>query len=134
MSNLEQKANLVARRIIDKGGKSRAKLDYFGSPMNHPNLRITKFIPGYREMLLTEKYKYSPDLIAVDEYGDPDLAWVILRYNGIVNALDPKRGVVPGRILRIPPLQEVKRWLQAVNVNQLPALTGSVKQTKLVKV
>lgn len=134
-NKLEQKAHLIARIVVEGDGRARQKLDYYGSPMNHPRLRIQTFIRRYTNLFVTEAYRHSPDLIATDMYGDPTLFWVILRYNAIINPLDPVNGVVPGRTLRIPSLQDVSKWLAAVESTNLPTiLNGSNNKTSLVTI
>lgn len=134
-NKLLQSNSLIARLVVENSGLARQKLDYYGSPMNHPRLRIQTFIRRYTPLFVTEAYRHSPDLISTDSYNDPTLFWVIQRYNGIVNPLDPVNGVVPGRSLRIPALQDVNRWLDAVQAANLPMLTsGTNSRSSLVSI
>lgn len=135
INNLEMKSNLIARIVVEKDGRARPKLDYYGSPMNHPKYRMSRFIRRYTTKFVDEGYRHSPDLFATDTLGDPNLFWCILRFNAILNPLDPVNGFVPGRTLKVPNIQELKKWLQAVNANQLDAIeNGARNKSTLVTI
>ena len=48
---------------------------------------------------VSQKYTARPDLIAFDLYGKPNLMWVVLQYNNIVDINDE---LVVGKTLRLP--------------------------------
>lgn len=135
VNNHSMRDNLVARVLIAANGESSRRLDYFGSPMAHPMYRITDYITTFETLIVTDEYKYSPELLAADRYGYEELFWVILKFSGIVNALDPVMGFIPGRMVRIPDPVEVNRWLQDVNADNLSKITyGEKGNTTLVTI
>lgn len=51
------------------------------------------------KFVITDKYVGRPDLISYDVYQTPDLMWLVLQYN---NILDPTLEIVEGKELTLP--------------------------------
>lgn len=51
------------------------------------------------------EYVIRPDLIAYDVYGSPDLLWLVLQFN---NILDPTTELYAGKELRLPTPSRVR--------------------------
>ena len=117
MANSHLLRSYLVQATIIEVDRTRFKLDYMGARMNSPRFNLKNYVQTTSELMISDKYKYSPDLISHDYYGTPQLWWVICRYNGILNPLDPLRGIVPGIRLKIPALVDVRRWLQAVSTS-----------------
>ena len=55
-----------------------------------------------KTIIVTNMLAYRPDLISDKMYNTPLLAWAICYVNDILNPLDRKDGLYPGRLIRIP--------------------------------
>lgn len=53
-------------------------------------------------MIVSRNLAYRPDLISDKIYGTPLLWWAICYVNDILNPLDRKEGLYPGRLIKIP--------------------------------
>lgn len=111
-----KKTHLKVGEVVLNNGLSQRRLDYLGSAMNQPQNSIFRAITKYTRVTVTVEYKYSPDLIADDFYGNPNLYWIVTRYNGIINIVDKNNGLVPGRVIRVPDPEQVFQWLQSLTI------------------
>lgn len=71
-------------------------------------------IPTYKNFEIKQHYRGRPDLIANDTYGNVNLWWVIMAYNGICSF----REIVEGNGLKIPTSTLVSRILSDVASRQ----------------
>jgi nucleoid-associated protein YgaU len=53
-------------------------------------------------IIVNRNLAYRPDLISDKVYGTPLLWWAICYVNDILNPLDRKEGLYPGRLIKIP--------------------------------
>lgn len=75
------------------------KQDQYGiDPLGDKTLPKLLQIQTYRNHIVTQDERGSPDLIALREYGNQQLWWIIMGYNGIASYKD----IVEGTNLRIP--------------------------------
>ena len=58
-------------------------------PQSHTDISI----------IVSNRYKGRPDLIAYDVYGDPSLQWVVLQYNNIIDVVSE---LEEGNVVTLP--------------------------------
>lgn len=126
MSSNDSRNFLFAGKIKTRMGFVR-KLDYMKARMNSPLLKLSNFVTSTDQVLITEEYKYSPDLVSYDYYGEHDSWWIICRYSGILNVLDPVRGFVPGRVALVPNASDLERWKRACRSIQVQASSAIIR-------
>lgn len=63
--------------------------------------------PNYKPFRVSSQYHCAPDRIANYAYGDPELWWVVIQYNGLFTPLD----CYSDRQLKLPVASELKAWL-----------------------
>lgn len=85
-----------------------ADSDEYGiDPLSKDLLDEILAIQEYATVIIDAKYVSNPQLLAYDRYGDVELYYVILMYNGIGNSFKLDRGM---KIL-VPSFERVKEIL-----------------------
>ena len=83
--------------------------DEFGNdPLRHVIYRDLSRISNYTEHTVAPEEAGNPALLAEDYYGNPDMDFVILAYNGIGDGMS----LYPGQVLRIPSSSQVEGIVQ----------------------
>ena len=72
----------------------------------YKNMRF--LVRASQTYLVTSKDMANSFGIAFTIYGDRDYWWIVCTYNGII---DPITGFIPGRILQLPSLSDVNKFL-----------------------
>lgn len=68
-----------------------------------------------KDFPITQDIAHRPDLIALRACGDPAAWWIIAQFNGIIL---PLKETTVGRVLRIPDIAAVRRYLQDSTAQQ----------------
>lgn len=101
--------------LLDLKSRYRASLVHRDEDTGKPYFDLWR-VPRIREtkpptiVRVTARYRYRPDLLAYDVYGDVSLFWVIAVRNGI---LFPLRDMEVGKVLFAPAQEDVMAGLQS---------------------
>lgn len=71
-------------------------------------------VKAYSLFVITDAYTKRPDLLAFDLYGDQNLWWTIMVYNGLVSYSDFRTGV----LIKIPSAKEMRDALTVDEIVQ----------------
>lgn len=84
---------------MDRTVQKFVRGDEFGNdPLRHVIYRELGRISSFTEHVVKPEEEGNPALLAQDYYGNPDMDFVILAYNGIGNGME----IRSGQLLRIP--------------------------------
>lgn len=86
---------------------------YGNDPLKHKLLSQLDSITSYIEHTVRQSEESNPQLIAFDYFGDVEMFFVILAYNGICDGMS----IEPGQRIRIPEPSQVTALVKRTNAS-----------------
>lgn len=91
------------------------KYDIFGNKSKSLKNSIKSACPDYSPFQCTVRHEYAPDRVAKDVYGNEDLYWCIMEYNGLVF---PEQ-ILAGSVLNVPDKIQLRSWISSLTTKNV---------------